>query len=83
MKTTVDAFNIVISILRSSDDLLPKIDINKIELSSHFKNDLRFDSLAMIAFFCELQDIYPSIDESMMLNWYRIEDCCKDLLPYV
>lgn len=67
------------AILSASSDLKPKLDIAKISGQSRFREDLGFDSLAMAAFFYELQDHYPNLDEADVPTWKTIADCAQTL----
>lgn len=68
-----------LQILTNVEDLNPKMPINNISFNSRFKEDLGFDSLAMMILFVELQQISPSLQVESLSNWSRVEDCLQDM----
>ncbi|MBK7963628.1 MAG: acyl carrier protein [Bdellovibrionales bacterium] len=71
---------VVKKILRQIPDLKPKMSVDLICPETRFREDLGFDSLAMVSFFYELQDLYPSLDESQMLKWKSVSDCVNSIM---
>lgn len=65
--------------LESCADLKPKVAPSSLTEETRFKEDMGFDSLAMAAFFYELQDRYPKIDEAEAARWKKISDCIQTL----
>jgi acyl carrier protein len=66
-------------VLQNVSDLKPKMRVDNITVDSRFREDLGFDSLAMAAFFYELQDQYNYLDESEVKNWKKVSDCIESL----
>lgn len=77
--TKNQAFQVILDILRSTSDLRCKVSIEKLNLDNHFQNDLGFDSLAMAAFFYELQDRYPTLTEESASHWRTLGDCADTM----
>ena len=70
---------VVKNILLLIPDLKPKISVDLVGLDTRFREDLGFDSLAMASFFYELQELYPKLEESQVLQWKKVSDCTQSI----
>lgn len=69
----------VIGIIKDNEDLNPKVSTDEIKLEHDFKVDLGFDSLALMSLVYELQEVYPELDEMVIADWTKVEDCVKHI----
>ncbi|MBL6988184.1 MAG: acyl carrier protein [Bacteriovoracaceae bacterium] len=69
----------VIEVIEDNEDLNPKISISEITFASRFKEDLGFDSLALMSLVYELQEFYPDLDEMVISQWSTLQDCTEHL----
>ncbi len=67
-------------IIKSSQDLAQNVNVDELTENSQFKNDLYYDSLAMMSLVYELQAVYPSLEEEKALNWKRVADCIDTII---
>lgn len=61
-------------IILEAEDLDCLLAPEAIAPESHLKNDLGFDSIALMSIVYELQEIYEDLDESHMADWKTVQD---------
>jgi acyl carrier protein len=69
--------SLIIEILSRTPDLRTRIPPSDITLRTRFKEDLGFDSLALMSLAFELQEHYPELDEMQIATWVTVEDCAR------
>jgi acyl carrier protein len=69
----------VVTIIGDNPDYRPRVPVAQITLATRFRDDLGFDSLAMMALAYELQESYPDLDEMAIASWTTVEDCVNHL----
>lgn len=70
---------LIVTILSRTPDLRTRIPPSEIRLGTRFKEDLGFDSLALMSLAFELQEHYPELDETSIATWMTVEDCARAL----
>lgn len=68
-----------LKILHEIPDLKPKIPLEKIAVTTRFREDLGFDSLAMASLFYTLQDLYPELTEEQVTLWKTVQNCLESI----
>lgn len=79
-KPEENIFKQIIEIIKDSEDLDPLVTLKEIKPDTRYREDLGFDSLALMAIIYELQELYPQLDETIIDQWIRIEDTIKTVL---
>ena len=70
---------LVKKILEGNPDLEPKIPVASITPETRFREDLGFDSLAMVSLLYELQETLPHLEETVIIKWNKISDCIQSM----
>jgi acyl carrier protein len=71
--------DLIKKLLAANPDLEPKMAIDAIVLETRFREDLGFDSLAIVSLFYELQETYTHLEEIEVTRWNKILDCIQSL----
>jgi acyl carrier protein len=77
--TTNEAFQLMLKLLNEAPDLKSKISLDELTLQTEIRRDMGFDSLAFAAFFYELQDRFPELQEELAAKWITLGDCAVTL----
>lgn len=71
------AFKNLQQIIADVPDLRSRVPAEALRPESRFREDLGFDSLLMMSFYCELEERFPGMEESMMASWRTLADCAQ------
>lgn len=74
-----EALAAIVQILTTSKDLRARISGDQITAATRFKEDLGFDSLALMSLAFELQEQWPELDEMSIATWITVGDCARSL----
>jgi acyl carrier protein len=78
--TQDEAFQLLRQIFKSTPDLRLRQPIDSLQTTHRFKQDLGFDSLAVISLLIELQDRFPHLTEADAAKWKTLGDCLESLV---
>ena len=67
----------IVAILSRNVDFRPRIALARITPDTRFREDLGFDSIALMSLAFELQEIYPTLDEMAIATWTTVGDCVR------
>jgi len=70
---STENLELIKAIIKSSDDLNPRIAIDEVTMTSKFSDDMGFDSMAMMSLIYELQEKYPDLDETKAIEMRSVE----------
>lgn len=68
------------TIVAQDDDFRPRMDPGAIMLTTRFKEDLGFDSIALMSLAFGLQEAHPDLDETAIAGWVTVADCVTSVL---
>ena len=74
-----ELLNKMLTIIEEHEDLEPLLPLEDLKFESELKEDLGFDSIALMSLVYELQELYPSFDVTNIYNWNTLEDIVDDL----
>ncbi len=74
-----EAFNLLRKILSSVPDLRLRHPVDSLQSTHRFRQDLGFDSLAIISLLIELQDHFPQLTEMDAAKWKTLGDCVESI----
>lgn len=77
--TQDEAFNLLRNTLKSVPDLRLRQPVDTLQLTQRFRQDLGFDSLALISLLVELQDHFPKLSETDAAKWKTLGDCVESM----
>jgi len=67
----------IVALLAAGGDYRLRIAPQAITATTRFKEDLGFDSMAVMSLAYELQEIYPELDEMAIASWVTVGDCAR------
>ena len=67
------------TIIAEHEDLDPLLPIEDLKFESTLKEDLGFDSIALMALVYELQELYPGLAVENLYEWDTLGDIVDDL----
>jgi acyl carrier protein len=85
MASEEDVLAAIVEILSTTKDLRPRTARTPgapavaITLLTRFREDLGFDSLALMSLAFELQERYPDLDELAVATWLTVGDCARSV----
>ena len=74
-----ELFELIIDILKNTADLRPKMVLGAIQPQSSWREDLGFDSLALMILFVELQNQFECLDPLVVARWETLQDCINSV----
>ncbi len=77
--TQEQAFQFILDLLKRTPDLKSKVPLEKLNLQTLFRKEMGFDSIALAAFFYELQETYPNLSEKSVPKWLTLGDCARTI----
>ncbi len=80
MEKKIEIFNLIIAIISKNEDLLPRIPIAEVALSTSLSADCGFDSLALMSILYELQETYPALNENIILEVKTFNDLIDNII---
>jgi len=69
----------MLTIIEEHEDLEPLLPLEDLKFESELKEDLGFDSIALMSLVYELQELYPNFDVANIYNWNTLGDIVDDL----
>jgi acyl carrier protein len=67
------------SIIEKNRDLHCRLPAREVLPELRYREDLGLDSLAMMAFLFELQELYPDLNEKHVARWLTVSDTLQDI----
>ncbi len=77
-----EALNKMLAIIEEHEDLDPLIPLADLKFESTLKEDLGFDSIALMALVYELQELYPGLSIENLYEWNTLGDIVDDLSKF-
>lgn len=77
-----EIFNKMITIIEEHEDLEPLLPIKDLKFESGLKEDIGFDSIALMSLVYELQELYPNFDGISIYEWNTLGDIVDDLSKF-
>jgi acyl carrier protein len=74
-----DHFEILKQVISDCEDLNPRVKTADLKPEHLFQENLGLDSLALMTLAYELQEHYPDLDETSIIEWNKIQDCLDTL----
>ena len=71
--------NKMLTIIEDHEDIEPLLSMEDLRFDSELKEDLGFDSIALMSLIYELQELYPTFDITNMYKWNTLGDIVDDL----
>ena len=71
--------NRMITIIEEHEDLEPLLPLEDLKFDSELKEDIGFDSIALMSLVYELQELYPDFDGTSIYKWNTLGDIVDDL----
>jgi acyl carrier protein len=75
-------FNKMLTIIDNHEDIDPLLPIKDFRIDSELKEDLGFDSIALMSLVYELQELHPNFDITNMYKWNTLGDIVDDLSKF-
>ena len=75
-------FDRMITIIEEHEDLEPLLPIEDLRFESGLKEDIGFDSIALMSLVYELQELYPNFDGTSIYKWNTLGDIVDDLSKF-
>jgi acyl carrier protein len=72
----------MIAIIEEHEDLEPLLPPEDLKFESELKEDIGFDSIALMLLVYELQELYPNFDGTSIYKWNTLEDIVDDLSKF-
>ena len=72
----------MITIIDEHEDLEPLLPIEDLTFESVLKEDIGFDSIALMSLVYELQELYPDFDGTSIYRWNTLGDIVDDLSKF-
>ena len=69
----------MITIIEEHEDLEPLLPPEDLRFESELKEDIGFDSIALMSLVYELQELYPDFDGTSIYKWNTLGDIVDDL----
>jgi acyl carrier protein len=78
-----EIFDKMITIIEEHEDLEPLLPIEDLRFESELKEDIGFDSIALMSLVYELQELYPNFDGTSIYKWNTLGDIIDDLSKFL
>ena len=75
-----EAFQVIVGVLKKTSDLRSKVSLDHLKMNTQLRKEMGFDSLSVVALFCELQDQFPHLQEEMVGRWLTLGDCASSII---
>ena len=72
----------MITIIDEHEDLEPLLPREDLNFESKLKEDLGFDSIALMSLVYELEELYPNFDGTSLYKWNSLGDIVDDLSKF-
>jgi acyl carrier protein len=69
----------MITVIEEHEDLEPLLPIEDLKFESELKEDIGFDSIALMSLVYELQELYPNFEGTSIYKWNTLGDIVDDL----
>ena len=77
-----ELLNRMITIIEEHEDLEPLLPPEDLKFESELKEDIGFDSIALMSLVYELQELYPDFDGTSIYKWNTLGDIVDDLSKF-
>ena len=74
--------NKMITIIAEQEDLEPLLPLEDLKFESELKEDIGFDSIALMMLVYELQELYSDFDGTSIYKWNTLGDIVDDLSKF-
>jgi acyl carrier protein len=64
-------------IIGGNRDYRLRMSPEDVTMDTRFREDLGFDSIALMSLVYELQETYPELDELIIAKWRTVSDCVR------